>query len=107
MPIQEILTNIIDLIEDAEGERLTSDEIRDTFKIEETTTGNYNTRRLVKDAMREIGVKKGIPIGADSTGYFLITKQIQLTKYIANLEGRIKGIRERQDLVLKAWAKRG
>jgi len=102
---QELLTNILDLIYEADGKRLTSDEIRDTFGIKETTTGNFNTRKLIKDAMRELAPICGVPVGADARGYFLIKTEQEMLEYIHNLIARVDGIQERINLVMKAWTR--
>lgn len=95
---------IIRYIVEAGGRRVTSDEIKHHFGIPETTTGNLNTRSLIKEAMREVAILMGAPIGADGKGYFLIRTQSQLEDYLKNLQHRITGIEERMELVRNAWA---
>lgn len=99
----EFLLNIIETIVERDGGYVTSSEISDLFMIDETTTGWPVTRACIKEAMRRISVPKGIPIGANSRGYFLIKDKDALVKYTGNLQGRINGIRERIELVNRAW----
>lgn len=102
-PDMELLSNIVDTIVGADGRQISSDEIRDIFCIEEYISGNPVTRALIKEAMRKICIKKGIPIGASSRGYFLIKTQKQLFRYLDVLKGRMEGIQERCNLVSRAW----
>ena len=60
---------IIDYIVNA-GRKVTSNEIRDTFKIHEATSGNLSTRMIIKEAIKNYAVDNGYPIGADGRGYF-------------------------------------
>lgn len=104
MPEREFLTNIVDYIVGAEGEKVTSDEIRDVFGITETVTGNFNTRRFIKEAMRTVALERGIPIGAGNNGYFVIEDLDALRRYVENLHRRIEGIYEKIQLVRQAWS---
>ncbi len=97
---------IIDYIVRANGEKITSGQIRDHFKIKESMTGNFNTRMEIKQAVEFCATVRGIPIGADGGGYFLITDYQQLERYKNNLKNRIKGIQNRIDSVQIAWDNR-
>ncbi len=96
---------VLNFIVAADGRRVTSDEVRDRFAIKETVTGNFNTRTIIKDALRNHAIAAKQPIGADGKGYFLIKTHDQLRKYRDNLRARISGIQERIDLVEAAWEK--
>jgi hypothetical protein len=97
---------VLRYIAEAGGRRVTSDEIRDKFHINETTTGNLNTRTVIKEALRKYAIEAGIPIGADGKGYFLIATFEQIQTYRQNLRSRINGIQERINLVDAAWENR-
>jgi predicted transcriptional regulator len=99
---KSLMGNVIDFIVKA-NRKVTSDEIKERFDINESTTGNYNTRMLIKQAMKEIGVREGIPIGANGGGYFLITTYDEISKYRDNLIRRINGIEDRLVDVIQAW----
>lgn len=93
---------VINFIVEA-GRRVTSDEIRQAFGVRETTTGNIATRRLVKNSMEDAAIPMGVPIGADTQGYYVITSHEGLEDYLDNLRGRIAGTQKRIDLVKAAW----
>ena len=103
MTTEELEIAILEYIHAQDGKRVTSDEIRDRFNIKESTTGNWKTRNLIKSALREFGTTIGVPIGAERAGYFLIKSEQEVLEYVHNLNGRIGGIQERINLVLKAW----
>lgn len=105
MKTEDLMIAILEYIHAQKGNRVTSDEIRDRFNIKETTTGNFKTRKLIKSALREFGTTIGVPIGAERAGYFLIKSEQEVLEYVQNLNGRIGGIQERINLVLKAWEK--
>ena len=96
-----MLENIILYIVNSGG-TVTSKEIASRFRINDCE-GNFTTRMKIKEAMRLVAVKMGIPIGADNRGYYFIETKEELDKYVSNLEQRIQGIQERIDIVKEAW----
>ena len=103
---EELQEKILLYIAGARGSRVSSEEIRRTFGLERPRGGNRVTRGLIKDAMRGVALDRGIPIGADSAGYFLVTSESELKAYLKNLDTRIEGIKERKRLVHSAWLTR-
>lgn len=93
---------LIEYIVDA-GRPVTSDEIRDRFNIKESMTGNFNTRTIIKEAIRIYAVDAGIPIGANAKGYFVMKTEAEIYKYRDNLQHRINGMEERIMLAVNAW----
>jgi len=57
---------------------------------------------VTRAAITEL-VRRGVPIGADSTGYFIIRTQEQLDRYVADLVRRETGIRARRIAVIRAF----
>ena len=103
---EELQEKVVAYIAAARGSRISSEEIRYLFMIEPRGGGNPITRGLIKDAMRGVALDRGIPIGADSAGYFLVTSLSELEAYLKNLDARIEGIKERKRLVHSAWMTR-
>lgn len=54
-------------------------------------------------AIRSLIKKTGLPIGACSDGYYLITSERQLYDYIERLNSRIEGIETRKSLLIEAF----
>ena len=103
---EELQEKIVDYIAAGGGRRISSDEVRERFLIEPRGGGNPVTRGLIKQAMRGVALDRGIPIGADSWGYFLVISSLALETYLRNLDARIEGIKERKRLVHSAWLTR-
>lgn len=61
---------------------------------------NPATREAVKVLMRE----RDLPVIGGPTGYYIPTSQEPIDDAIASLDGRIAGIRERQQLLAENWA---
>lgn len=61
---------------------------------------NPATREAVKVLMRE----RGLPVIGSNAGYYIPREQAPIDDAIASLEGRIDGIRERQQLLAENWA---
>jgi hypothetical protein len=99
---KKLCAQVIAFIVEADR-RVTSDEVRDKFHVRETTSGNYNTRKLIKDAMEYVGDFCAIPIGADRHGYFVIKSKEEYDAYVDNLTQRVAGIQKRIQLVKAAW----
>lgn len=51
----------------------------------------------------ECARKYKLPLAANTTGYYLITCQAEYEEYISNLEGRIKGINERIEIIRRNY----
>lgn len=61
-------------------------------------------RRIVKKCAE----KYGIPLGANTRGYFIMTSIDELREYEKNLQSRIQGIEERKKIMekhFKEWNK--
>ena len=96
---------IVRFIASNNGAPVTSYAIMRNFGLHDTE-GTPRTRALIKTAMREAGITLGIPIGADHRGYFLLSTPEEFFNYMTNLDNRMDGIRERQDICRKAWDQR-
>lgn len=64
----------------------------------EDSDGQPVTRAAITELIR-----RGVPVGADSTGYFIIRTQEQLDRYVADLNRREWGIRARRIAVIRAF----
>ena len=89
------------------GQLVSSYQLKEKFNISEAMEATPLTRKILKEAMREICVEEGIPIGATSQGYFVITKYSEMKKYRDSLQGRINGLEERISIVVEAWNNSG
>jgi hypothetical protein len=61
---------------------------------------NPTTREAIKILMRE----RGLPVIGGPSGYYIPESQAPVDDAIASLEGRVEGIRERQQLLAENWA---
>lgn len=62
-------------------------------------SGSPATRAAIKDIMRT----SSLPIGACSTGYFVIDSPEEYADYQRDLDERIAGIKERQDILRETY----
>ena len=80
--------------------RITSSEVADAVGIVEDIT-YAKTRALIFDCAK----KYGLPLAADTKGYYLITCQKEYDDYIKNLNSRISGIDERKRVITQNYAR--
>lgn len=78
--------------------KIPSWQIADKLGIIEDAT-HAETRAKILECAR----KYKLPLAANTTGYYLITCQEEYEEYINNLEGRIKGIEERIEIIKKNY----
>lgn len=81
------------------GNAITSAELAARHDIDDSDA-QPATREAVKTLMRE----RNLPVIGGSQGYFIPTHQGPIDDAIASLDGRIAGIRERQQLLAENWA---
>jgi hypothetical protein len=60
------------------------------------------TRALIKEAI----VGQDIPVGSDSSGYWLIDSQAELDRVVDLLQHRIDGLQARIDGLKRGWTRR-
>ena len=99
MTLQE---QVVRFIASKNGAPVTSAAVQHRFALPDGE-GTPKTRALIKQAMREEAITLGMPIGADHRGYFLLSTPEDFFNYMTNLDNRIIGILERQDICRKAW----
>lgn len=90
---------IAEAIKAADGKPITSGKLSDMLQVDRSDHGNPTVRRMVRQAIERFGV----PIGANSKGYFLIKSRHELDEYNANLDSRMRGILGRKLAVNKAF----
>ena len=85
-------------IETVREQAITSGEMADRV-TDEDTEANPQTREAVKVLMRE----RGLPVIGSNHGYYIPVDPNAIESEIDALEGRIDGIRERQQLLRDNW----
>ena len=73
---------------------VTANEISKKLKIIEDDT-HAGTRAKIRKCIEE----RGLPVASNSNGYYWIVEESELDTYIKSLDGRIKGIEERKEIV--------
>lgn len=79
-----------------EGNEITSSQIAKMIGIDEDDT-HAQTRALIKQAAEVFG----LPLSSNRKGYFIMTSEEELDSYMANLDARIRGIKERKETMRK------
>ena len=93
---------IISFIVMADGKYVTYDQIKNRFLIKDTSDF-INTKRIVKSAIRNACLEKGIVIGLNHRkGYFLIKSWADFDKHIENLNSKIYNLQEEKILLIGA-----
>ena len=93
---------IISFIVMADGKHVTYDQIKNRFLIKDTSDF-INTKRIVKSAIRNACLEKGIVIGLNHReGYFLIKSWADFDKHIENLNSKIYNLQEEKILLIGA-----
>ncbi len=97
------LEQVRDILEEHRGKKnkITSAKIAKMIDIDEDDT-HSKSRRLIEDAIEEYG----LPVAADSRGYFMIETEDELEEYMENLDARIDGIKDRKKVVTKNFRKK-
>ena len=87
------------LLHKGKKNRITSSEVADALGIVENVT-YAKTHALIFDCANTYG----LPLAADTKGYYLITCQKEYDDYIKNLNSRISGIEERIRVITQNYA---
>lgn len=97
---KEMLREMAEVIRKADGVKITSRKLCEKFKIDERgLTGWMRTRAAVLEA----SYLTGVPICADSQGYWLTQNDEQHARYMKHLKGRIQGTLDRIDRLTQIW----
>jgi len=80
------------------SEAITSGELADQI-TDEDAEASPKTREAVKQVMRD----RDLPVIGCSQGYYVPRSQDPIDAEVESLEGRIEGIRERQQLLRENW----
>lgn len=82
------------------GNEITSARIAKMIGINEDDT-HAQTRALIKQAAE----KFELPLSSNRNGYFIMTSEAELERYMSNLDSRIKGIEERKKTMRENFRK--
>ena len=83
-----------------EGNEITSASIAKIIGIDEDDT-HAQTRALIKQAAE----KFDLPLSSNGKGYFIMTTEAELERYMSNLDSRIKGIEDRKAIMRENFRK--
>jgi hypothetical protein len=69
-------------------------------------TNPGNTDEPTRDLIRDAVINQNIPVGSNSSGYFLIDSEQELDDVVTSLESRIQGLQDRINSLRSGWQKR-
>jgi hypothetical protein len=94
--------NLIDALEDGEGNALHASELQRVLQME-----IGNTQEPTRDLIRKAVIENDFPIGSTpNSGYFLIDNEQEYQKTIDNLKARSQGLQRRISAITRGWERR-